>query len=224
VKRFGEEISELESRITELEEALEESETLRSELETELAGIRARAESGEPSLADGASRERGERAGEPEGRLEELDAERVLAEERISELETLLREAQEESRRNAEELEMALESLRSLSEPERRLRDGLALFNTSEHARAVASISKALGLPRVHAGLAGDPPGKPVLTFVWGDMAWRRYVSDPTEGVEEPRVYLTGTGDDPAEIEAPEREPNARMDAEGRLMLGVQAR
>jgi hypothetical protein len=224
VKRFGEEISELEGRITGLEEALEESEALRRELATELAGLRPRAESGEPSLADRSSRERRETAHEPERRLEELDAERVLAEERISDLETRLQEAQEESRRNAEELERALESLRHLSEPERRLRDGLALFNTSEHARAVASISKALGLPRVHAGLAGDPPGKPVLTFVWGDMAWRRYVSDPTEGVEEPRVYLTGTGDDPAEIEAPDREPNARMDAQGRLMLGVQAR
>jgi hypothetical protein len=55
-------------------------------------------------------------------------------------------------------------------------------------------------------------------------MAWRRYVSDPTEGVEEPRVYLTGTGDDPAEIEASAQHPNARVDAEGRLMLGVQAR
>jgi hypothetical protein len=117
-----------------------------------------------------------------------------------------------------------METLRRLSEPERRLRAGLALFNTTEHARAVASISKALGLPRVHAELTGDPPGKPVLTFVWGDMAWRRYISDPTEGVEEPRVYLTGTGDDPEEIEEPARQPNARMDAQGRLMLGVQAR
>ena len=222
VKRFGEEISELEDRITGLEEALEESDALRGKLETELAGLRV--ESGDPSLTDVSSGERQAAVDEPEGRLEELDAERVLAEERISDLETRLREAQEESRRNAEELEGALERLRRLSEPERRLRDGLALFNTSEHARAVASISKALGLPHVHAGLAGDPPGKPVLTFVWGDMAWRRYVSDPTEGVEEPRVYLTGTGDDPAEIEAPDRQPNARMDAQGRLILGVQAR
>src|SRR5918999_1789002 len=222
VKRFGEEISELEDRITGLEEALEESEALRGKLETELAGLRV--ESGDPSLTDVSSGELQAAVDEPEGRLEKLDAERVLAEERISDLETRLREAQEESRRNAEELEKALENLRRLSEPERRLRDGLALFNTSEHARAVASISKALGLPRVHAGLAGDPPGKPVLTFVWEDMAWRRYVSDPTEGVEEPRVYLTGTGDDPEEIEAPNRQPNARMDAQGRLMLGVQAR
>jgi hypothetical protein len=55
-------------------------------------------------------------------------------------------------------------------------------------------------------------------------MAWRRYVSDPTEGVEEPRVYLTGTGEDPDEVEASSRQPNARMDSRGRLMIGVQAR
>jgi hypothetical protein len=222
VNRFGEEISELEGRIAGLEEILEESEALRSELEAKLAG--SETESGAPPPADGFSGEGQEAVYRPEERLEELDAERVLAEERISDLEARLREAQEESRRNAEELERALESVRRLSEPERRLRDGLALFNSSEHARAVASISKALGLPRVHAGLDGDPPGKPVLTFVWGDMAWRRYVSDPTEGVEEPKVYLTGTGDDPAEIEAPDRQPNARMDAQGHLMLGVRAR
>jgi hypothetical protein len=97
------------------------------------------------------------------------------------------------------------------------------LFNTSEHARTVASISKALGLPQVHVGL-DDDGDRPILTFAWPDMAWRRYVSDPTEGVEEPRVYLIGTGDDPAEIEGPESRPNARMDAQGRLMLGIQAR
>ena len=224
VQRFGEEISGLEGRFTELEDALEESEALNRELQAEAANLRSKTETREPSLANGPQGERRETAAEPEERLDELDAERVLAEERIADLEARLRETQEESRRNAEELEKALESLRRLSEPERRLRDGLALFNTTEHARAVASISKALGLPRVHAGLAGGPPGKPVLTFVWGDMAWRRYVSDPTEGVEEPRVYLTGTGDDPDEIEAPDREPNARMDAQGRLMLGVRAR
>ena len=67
----------------------------------------------------------------------------------------------------------------------------------------MASISKAFGLPRVHAALDDTTPGKPTLTFLWGDMAWRRYVSDPTEGVEEPRVYLTGTGEDPAEVERP---------------------
>ncbi len=64
---------------------------------------------------------------------------------------------------------------------------------------------------------------KPIITFVWRDMAWRRYVSDPTEGVEEPRVYLIGAGDDPSEMRRPNLEPNARMDAQGHLILGVQA-
>jgi hypothetical protein len=224
VERFGAEISHLENRITLLEEALEESQRLRDDLERELADLRTRTQSGEPSRTGRSPDEVNETAGEPEGRLQELDAARILAEERIQDLETRLRQAQEENRRNAEELEKALESLKRLSDPEHRLRDGITLFNVSHHARTVASISKALGLPQVHAGLGGEAPGKPVLTFVWGDMAWRRYVSDPTEGVEEPRVYLIGTGDDPSEIEGDDRRPNARMDAQGRLMLGIQAR
>ncbi len=111
-----------------------------------------------------------------------------------------------------------------LSDPEKRLREGIALFNESEHASTVASISRTFGLPRVHAALDDATPGKPTLTFLWEGMAWRRYVSDPTEGAEEPRVYLTGTGEDPAELDAPSRRPNARMDSRGRLMIGVQAR
>ncbi len=90
----------------------------------------------------------------------------------------------------------------------------------------MASISKALGLPKVHVGPdggSGSSVKKPVITFVWGDMAWRRYVSDPTEGVEEPRVYLIGAGDEPSDIDRPGLEPNARMEAQGRVILGVQA-
>ena len=88
----------------------------------------------------------------------------------------------------------------------------------------VASISRSFGLPRVHAGLDDETPAKPTLTLLWEDMAWRRYVSDPTEGVPEPRVYLAGAGEDPDDVPQPERQPNARMDARGRLTLGVQAR
>jgi len=161
---------------------------------------------------------------DPHGEAEEMEARRILAEERIANLEARLSEATEEARRNAEERDAAREDLRRLSDPERRLREALALFNESEHARAVASISRSFGLPKVHAGLEGGGSGKPTLTLLWGDVAWRRYVSDPTEGVPDPRVYLAGTGDDPSEVSQPEREPNARMDARGHLTLGVQAR
>jgi hypothetical protein len=219
-ERFGAEISDLENRITELEGALEEAEARRNELETVLGEVRAGGEesSGITARPDYAA------DGEPKRPLEDVEAHNILAEKKVEYLETKLFEAREESRRNAEELQRALESLHRLSDPARRLRDGIALFNESEHASTVASISKAFGLPRVHAALDDSAPGRPTLTFLWGDMAWRRYVSDPTEGVEEPRVYLTGTGEDPAEVEASSRQPNARRDSRGRLMIGVQAR
>ena len=146
-----------------------------------------------------------------------------MAKERIQDLEVQLREARQGSRRTAEHLESGLESLNRLSDPERRLREGISLFNASEHTRTVASISKALGLPRVHAGLDGGTPGRPTLTFLWGDMARRRYVSDPTEDINEPKVYLAGAGDVPSKIDEARRQPNARMDSRGRLTLGVQS-
>jgi chromosome segregation ATPase len=220
VERFGAGISDFENRITELEGALEESETRRNEVESVLGEIRASGEESSiiPAGPDHAADE------EHKESLEDVEAQNIRAEKKVDDLQAKLSEAREEGRRNAEELQRALESLDRLSDPARRLREGIALFNESEHARTVASISKAFGLPRVHAALDDAPPGRPTLTFLWGDMAWRRYVSDPTDGVEEPRVYLTGTGEDPAEVEASSRQPNARMDSRGRLMIGVQAR
>jgi chromosome segregation ATPase len=219
VERFGAEISDFENRVTELEGALEESESRRNELEAVIDEIRASGEDS-PGITAGPDDVADE---EPKGSMEDVEAQNILAEKKIEDLEARLSEAREESRHNAEELQRALESLERFSNPARRLREGIALFNESEHARTVASISKAFGLPRVHAALDDTPPGRPTLTFLWGEMAWRRYVSDPTEGVEEPRVYLTGTGEDPDEVEASSRQPNARMDSRGRLMIGVQA-
>jgi chromosome segregation ATPase len=221
VGRFGAEISLYENRIAGLEAALQESEAKRIDLETLLGGIRSGGQPpGSAAHPDGPN----EPDDEHSLRLRDVEAQKILAEEKVQDLEARLREAREESRRNAEALRDALENLDRLSDPERRLREGIALFNDSEHASTVASISKAFGLPKVHAALDDATPGKPTFTFLWDDVAWRRYVSDPTEGVEEPRVYLTGTGEDPAEIEPSTRQPNARIDSKGRLMIGVQAR
>jgi hypothetical protein len=211
VEALRAELSERDDRISALQEELEEAASPR-----EAAAGRARAEetivpepTDEPTARE-----------DPAG----AEAQRVLAEERMAELEARLVEATEEARRNAQERDVLRKRIRLLSDPERKLREGIALFNASEHARVAASISRSFGLPKVHAGLDGRAPGKPVLTLLWGDVAWRRYVSDPTEGVPEPRVYLAGTGDDPSEVPPPERQPNARMDAQGQLKLGVQAR
>ncbi|MCA1730331.1 MAG: hypothetical protein LC751_13240 [Actinobacteria bacterium] len=222
----------LKDRIAEIQDALEDSETIVAELRAALQASSAARE--EERWQDDDYQEEQEEAAEEEaedeefeGRIEELDAARVLAEERAANLEKRLREAEEEIRQRDRDLEEAREGLKRVSDPEQRLRSGISLFNTSEHTRTVSSISKALGLPRVNVGSDGGPNSslkKPIITFVWSDMAWRRYVSDPTDGVEEPRVYLIGAGDDPTDLNRPNMEPNARMDAKGRLILGVQAR
>ncbi len=213
-----EEKSRLMYRIAELEVDLEESGAVETELREALEENETREETWQQE-----EEQSKQTLEDLEEQLKEADTARLLAEERAADLEVYLREAEEENQRRSEELQKALEDIRKFSEPEQRLRAGISLFNASEHTRTVASISKSFGLPKIHIGSDSNPdsPSKPVITFVWEAIAWRRYVSDPTEGVEEPRVYLIGTGDDPSEI--PDCQPNARMDAQGHLILGVQA-
>jgi exonuclease VII large subunit len=220
VGRFGEEVTVYENRISNLEESLRESEKSRYDLESLLESLRNGPESPDGAGPDGA----GEADEDQERHLEDVEAQQILTEEKVQDLEARLEAAREESRRKAEALAEALESIERLTDPSRRLREGIALFNASDHANTVASISRAFGLPKVHAALDDGTPGKPTLTFLWGDMAWRRYVSDPTDGIEEPSVYLTGTGEDPAELDPPPSHPNARMNSRGQLTMGVQAR
>lgn len=231
---FEREVHAVEGRITTLQDALKESVSISERLEREARQLNERRSPRRLKVSGGSTVEiplangtpdRQPRSSLEDVRMRELDARRILAEERADSLEKRLGTAEEEARRRNEELTRARSDLAKLADPERRLRDGISLFNGSEHARAAASISKALGLPRVHVRIGDeDSPGKPVLTFIWDEMAWRRYVADPTEGVEEPRVYLSGTGDDPDDLSGPEQRPNARMDSRGRLTLGVQAR
>ncbi|MDQ4106871.1 MAG: hypothetical protein M3157_06845, partial [Actinomycetota bacterium] len=205
----------LEDRIAELQDALEESGAIEAELREALGRSAPRRR--EAPRMGAAEEETGDTPREATAQ--------ARSEESYEALQARLREVEEEVRRRARELEQARESLKKVADPEQRLRAGISLFNESEHTRTVASISKALGLPKVHVGPGGSSASaNPTITFAWSDMAWRRYVSDPTEGVEEPRVYLIGAGDDPAEIRSSGLQANARMDARGRLILGVQAR
>ncbi|MGI8650460.1 MAG: hypothetical protein ACR2KW_08795 [Rubrobacter sp.] len=232
ISGFEREVLALENKITTLGDALKDSVSIGERLERETRQLNERRNprrlkvfgntTSEIPLANAGS---GSASSLEDVRMRELDARRILAEERAESLEKRLKTAESEARRRNAELIRARHDLAKLSDPERRLREGIALFNQSEHAKAVASISKALGLPKVHVRIGDeDAPGKPVLTFIWDEMAWRRYVSDPTEEVEEPRIYLSGTGDDPDDLSGPELRPNARMDSRGRLSLGVQAR
>ena len=215
-----EDVQHFEEQIEELKAALAVSESARETLTRELEEAREREQEGVPKPELNGH----EQATVPDGSTDELAAGDNHTNERVRDLEARLRESREESRHVAEELQGAMKELRRLSDPDRRLRGGISAFNESEHARHVASISKSLGLPKVHAGM-DEGAGKPIFTFVWEELAWRRYLAEPVEDLQEPRVYLLGGGEDPAEVgEVGRLDPNARVDARGRLILGVQAR
>ncbi len=196
-------------RVADLEEALADSERARDALARELEELRAGVDSG-GTVSQGPVEEPGDEADPSDGRTKTLERQ--------------LLEAREENERLGRDLQQALDRLRRLSEPEHRLRSGIEAFNASEHARHVASISKALGQPKVYAAVEGEPPGKPVFTLVWEGFAWRRYLAEPVEGLAGPRVYLASGEDTPDVPEGLDREPNARVDARGHLILGIQAR
>ncbi|CAN5535609.1 hypothetical protein BH24ACT22_BH24ACT22_03440 [soil metagenome] len=212
---------QLHTQIEELKAALSISEGARDKLMREL-------DESPERRADESRRVSSNGQGQGEGasgqQADDLEANEDPTQEIVRELEIRLQEAREESRRNSEELQQATEKLQRLSGPEHRMRAGISAFNTSEHARHVSSISKSLGLPEVRAGM-DEEANKAVFTFVWEELAWRKYVAEPAEDLQEPRVYLLGGGDEPGELgDLDPLEPNARVDAQGRLILGVRAR
>lgn len=155
--------------------------------------------------------ERGNRALE-EARREARDLRRRLEERdpEISQLRVTV-EALEE------QLEEEYAARRSLADPQNRLRAGIEVFNDSEKLRVVNSISKSFGRPDVFAALEEGEEPPVVLTFAWRDMTWQTYHANPGLEVEEPRVYLHGSGDDMPEDYGP---PNASIGPNGRVGLG----
>ena len=193
-------------------------------------------------LAEARSRAGGFRAAREnlEERIRALSSERDRLAERIKELEDEVRrqdrdrEALEresgERKAESEELRAAVDELqqkledeyelrRMLAEPENRLRAGIELFNESGHLGSVGSLSRSMGQPEVHVTLGpGDEPAA-ILNFTWQGITWQTYASNPGLAVEEPRVYLQGSGED---LSGVDREtPNAHIGPGGRLYLGV---
>lgn len=117
----------------------------------------------------------------------------------------------------------ALRGIRGSTAPGDLLREGIALFNETEHVKVVEAISKSLGEPEVHAVLEdhGSDIEMPVITLLWKDVGWRRYVAEPRT-TDETKVYLAGYGEGDARPPLPASGPNARLDAQGLLSLGVR--
>ena len=145
-------------------------------------------------------------------RIEGLERDLEERENRVAELRATI-----EDLRN--ELEAEYELRERLAEPANRLRAGIDLFNDSDQRSSVNALSRTLGQPEVHVELdVGDQP--PVLlTFTWQGVTWQTYAANPGLAVEEPRIYLKGTGEDLSGVNR--RPPNARVGAGGRVLLGL---
>lgn len=122
--------------------------------------------------------------------------------------------------------ERVLEALRELNEPTTPgdlLREGIKLFNETEHVKVMEAVSKSLGEPEIYADLEshGGTAGTPVITLLWAGVGWRRYVAEP-RGAGEPKVYLAGYGEGDDHPPLPDSGPNARLDARGLLSLGIR--
>jgi hypothetical protein len=96
----------------------------------------------------------------------------------------------------------------------------LELFNASEPQRTMAGLTRSLGAPWVTALPDPDAPSTVTVLVAW-ELSWYRYRVDLGDAAEP--VVLQGKGDELSDIEAGLREWNAGLDAEGRVVIGVDA-
>ena len=197
VARLEREIERREAEIRRLEDLLEERENKAEDYRRELQGLLSRKDA---ALEDALRRVEGLQYD-----LEERENEAAGLRATIAKLQA--------------EIDLEYEFRRRMAEPENRLRAGIDLFNESGHLQTISSVSKSLGQPEIHVTLGdgNEPPA--ILTFVWPDITWRVYAANPGLAVEEPRVYLQGTGEDFSGLER--KPPNARIGPGGRIFLGL---
>jgi hypothetical protein len=99
---------------------------------------------------------------------------------------------------------------------EHKISSAVELFNTSEHRRTVAGVSRSLGLPTV-AVLPSAVRASVVAVVVSWELCWYRYEVDLSD--DEPSVRLADQGYELEELPAEERSANARADENGTLAL-----
>ena len=95
----------------------------------------------------------------------------------------------------------------------------LELFNASAHQRTMAGLTRSLGAPWAMAQPDPDAPSTVTVIVAW-ELSWYRYRVDLGDAAEP--VSLQGKGDELDDIESGLRKWNAGLDADGRLVIGVQ--
>ena len=95
----------------------------------------------------------------------------------------------------------------------------LGLFNASEHQRTIVGLTRSLGSPMVTAVPDPDAPSTVTVVVAW-ELSWYRYRVDLGDAAEP--VALQDKGDELSDIKDGLRNWNAGLDAEGRVVIGVE--
>ena len=106
--------------------------------------------------------------------------------------------------------------LRRLSEAELAIVEAADRFNASQYRRTVGGIAKSLGTPRVSIHTLSGVNAEVVVTVAW-DISWYQY----RVTADSAPVRLAERGHDPAELEAPFTEWNARLEEDGRIVPDI---
>jgi hypothetical protein len=93
----------------------------------------------------------------------------------------------------------------------------LELFNRSEHTRTVAGVARSLGGPSVVVRPV-EGVGRVEILVAW-ELCWYRYEVDLTD--DSDAVRLQRQGDELAELDEEDYEPNALADARGELSVAT---
>jgi hypothetical protein len=96
----------------------------------------------------------------------------------------------------------------------------LELFNSSEHQRTVAGLTRSLGYPWATAMPETSAPSAVTVVVAW-ELSWYRYRIDLGDTADP--VALQDKGDDIGDIDEPLRDWNAGLDADGHLVVGGPA-
>ena len=95
----------------------------------------------------------------------------------------------------------------------------LELFNASQHQRTMAGLTRSLGQPLATAVPDPDAPSTVTVLVAW-ELSWYRYRVDLGDAAEP--VALQGKGDELSDIDEALRNWNAGLDADGRVVIGVE--
>jgi hypothetical protein len=133
------------------------------------------------------------------------------------------------SEADAEDLEQELEEQEKAPPPPRRtpaprldadapspFERAVARFNSSEAGHTVAGLTRTLGKPQASVGAAAGAPDEVRVTVAW-ELSWYQWGVDI--GDELRPVFELDKGREIEQLDAPARQWNAKVGADGRLAL-----